>query len=536
MERKIKSIQMFKRPTTKVKQGDRCGICVASLDSTLMERGIATSSKGNKSGYIVCFDSAICIVQKVKAYQGGHLSTDTKFHISVGHNTVMATIKFFGAQEIVSTYSSEQHLLHQQNTTINSPISTFNFDQDYLFQDRLIEKLSLLKRQTNVISCDEDKRLQQQEESLASMRLDDHDHYNVSTDYNSLWNWAIVQFHTPVFCPLHSLIIGSRLDIDANTGTSTADIATTNQDSTVNSTCRLAFHGRIIQKFDPKVDSARLKIYNWKEKKGTLQRLGDAYRRDVDQKIVRYEVYGSDLFKKETKMNQFVGMKLQTEDGGDIGVIRSSFGTEGKFKVYFPAGTAAKEGTKLILRFKRYTNDPKKGMHQDLVLPDALPGTKIETVKKSKAKKERNSKVTPSESSLRSSNDAEKDTVQTLNSTAATIAAPNNKLAKLGGGTNNESLVTPKYPSTGSIAVYGEISKYKQDSLMPDGQRYSVAIVDGFFTPDINIKEKVGLKVLVIDTNEEGVVSGSFGKMGKCKVSFEHGITAPEGSKVVLLE
>ena len=58
--------------------------------------------------------------------------------------------------------------------------------------------------------------------------------------------------------------------------------------------------------------------------------------------MVRYEVFGSDLFKKETKMSQFIGMKLITENEGDIGVISSSFGTQGKFKVYFSAGIEAK--------------------------------------------------------------------------------------------------------------------------------------------------------------------------------------------------
>jgi selenocysteine-specific elongation factor len=150
-------------------------------------------------------------------------------------------------------------------------------------------------------------------------------------------------FNLQFFCPLQSLMIGSRLDTDAGniTNTSAASTTSTNQKH-VNGTCCLAFHGRIIQKFDPKIDSARLKLYTWKEKRDTIQRLGGAYKRDIDQKLVRYEVFGSDLFKKETKMSQFIGMKLITENEGDIGVISSSFGTQGKFKVYFSAGIEAK--------------------------------------------------------------------------------------------------------------------------------------------------------------------------------------------------
>jgi len=40
-ERKIKSMQMFRKPVTRLSQGDRAGICVPGLESSLLERGIA---------------------------------------------------------------------------------------------------------------------------------------------------------------------------------------------------------------------------------------------------------------------------------------------------------------------------------------------------------------------------------------------------------------------------------------------------------------------------------------------------------------
>ena len=46
LERKVKSMQMFKRKTTKISQGDRAGICVSSLDSNLLERGVAATPGG----------------------------------------------------------------------------------------------------------------------------------------------------------------------------------------------------------------------------------------------------------------------------------------------------------------------------------------------------------------------------------------------------------------------------------------------------------------------------------------------------------
>ena len=465
LERKIKSLQMFKRPTTSVRQGDRCGICVASLDSTLIERGIASKPQG----FISYIESAVCLVQKVRFFNSPIL-TDSKFHMSVGHSTVMATVKFFGAKELLA--STEQTSLTYTKTTSFSETAslTFDFDQDYIYQDRLIDILSI--KDKNKLFPEDSTRTSSDE----TMALDDMVKDDSCGGGVPLLHWAIVQFHTPVYCPLNSLVIGSRLDADVNIS-SDANV------SSNNNTCRLAFHGRIVQKFDPKTDAGRLKIYNWKEKKGTIYRLGDAYRRDFDQQIVRYEVYGGDLFKKETKMSQFVGMKV--ESGEDIGVIRSSFGTEGKFKVFFPAGTTAKEGSELRLRFKRYTNDPKKGMHQDIKLPDAVSGVKIEIVKKSKVRKQKKKISSSSETTI-------------TKATAADMVTPLRKEMTL--------------LSTSSI-VYGEISKYKLDSLLPDGKNYCVAIVEGLFTPDINIKEKIGVKVTVVETKEEGVVSGSFGKM-----------------------
>ena len=63
-----------------------------------------------------------------------------------------------------------------------------------------------------------------------------------------------------------------------------------------------------------------------------------------------------------------------------MGIIQSSFGTSGKFKVRFPAGTEAKEGEALSLRFKRYAHDVKKEMvqHGLMNLPKQTQGVRIE--------------------------------------------------------------------------------------------------------------------------------------------------------------
>lgn len=438
LERKVKSIQMFKRKVKSIQQGDRAGICVSAFDAKLLERGVAAAP-----GAVQLLKGAIACVRKIKFFKGS-LPSGSKFHISVGHTTIMATVSFWGAQEL-----AEREMIQREKVTNDSskkkevvensslggdadraglPLLDFDFEQDFLHQDGLLETL------------DADKGAKKKEGN------DD-----------SLLQWALLDFQTPVYCPLNSLVIGSRLDTAVDNKTGAA------------SSCRLAFSGRLIQKVDPAKDFTRIRLYTPKEKRGVIARLGDPHRRQDDDVIVRYEVFGTDLFKKETNMKPFVGMKLVTENG-DVGEIKSSFGTTGKFRVWFPAGTEAREGGALILKFKRFTHDSEKAMRQDLKLPDARSGARIEPAKKVKKK------------------------------------APE---------------------------AVGEVTTLKGDVL--ENGKHNMVIVSGFFTPEVNIREKVGRTVVVPSTHEEGTIAGAFGKAGKCKVSFEGGISAPVGAKVELV-
>ena len=39
-QKKVKSMQMFRRPVTEARRGDRVGVCIAQLDASAMERGL----------------------------------------------------------------------------------------------------------------------------------------------------------------------------------------------------------------------------------------------------------------------------------------------------------------------------------------------------------------------------------------------------------------------------------------------------------------------------------------------------------------
>jgi selenocysteine-specific elongation factor len=77
-----------------------------------------------------------------------------------------------------------------------------------------------------------------------------------------------------------------------------------------------------------------------------------------------YTLIGKNLFKKETDMNMFVGLKVIRTSNGAEGVIESAFGKSGKFKVNFPDGKQTDTQGSLLLRYKRYAFSKDKKLVQ----------------------------------------------------------------------------------------------------------------------------------------------------------------------------
>lgn len=598
-QRKIKSIQMFKRSCQVIRQGDRAGICVSNLDAGLIERGIAASPQA-----VTLLRGAIALVKKIPYYTAGRLKCHSKFHISVGHTTVMANVTFFGARELwearmatkttanSSSSSTDPNNSIMQDTTntattlssnkgsagnnssndndktyvgsvalggdaTNAGLPSIPYDAsiDYRQQDELFESL-----ETNNNIKDDDDATQNKKKKKESTAL--------------LLHWALLEFQTPIYCPLHSLIIGSRLDttIEATTATSATATTTTpatnkrNVDAAIASSataavtsCRLAFSGRLIEKIDPSVkDEIRKKVrlYTMKERRGVVCRLGDPHRRQDDEAVVRYEIFGQDLFKKETNMQVFIGMKVmiipssapqhqrqkgnnnkqqsksptqhqkedndnndqtQTSQQYDVGEIKSSFGTAGKFRMSFPAGTQAREGDEIVLQFQRFAQDPDKRMHQNHIqLPASRPGSRLdvdpaETNKKKNKNKNKN-----------------KQKQQQQQPQHAAKTPPTTPTKSDTGKSSNESVPAGSSSSLPSgVHTSGQVVSVKTET--------NIAIVSGLFSPEINIREfvaKTTCRVILIvpdkgkdDDSEKskhvGSIVGPFGKAGKCKVSFD---------------
>ena len=123
---------------------------------------------------------------------------------------------------------------------------------------------------------------------------------------------ALIELESSLVCQLQTILIGSRLDTDIHANT-----------------CRLAFYGDVLDGFTDsdylnKDIPNKLRIYKRKEKLGFIDRLVDS------QTII-----GRDLFQKETNINAFVNFKVELSPTGEQGLIESSFGQSGKFKVRF---------------------------------------------------------------------------------------------------------------------------------------------------------------------------------------------------------
>ena len=197
LQRKVKSMQMFHKTVKYVQQGDRVGMCVTNLDPNLIERGIAAAPNS-----VPLLSTMVCLVKKIRFFKQACRS-GTKFHITVGHTTVIAKVTFFGQAELARKMERErvaaaqaaesddgggnqsgsagQSTLSALSYSNNFPAGVgFDFNDDFEYQDE-------------VVSASGDDQYLYGKEPV---------------------QWALLELQTPVYCPLGSLVIGSRLDMD----------------------------------------------------------------------------------------------------------------------------------------------------------------------------------------------------------------------------------------------------------------------------------------------------------------------------------
>ena len=292
VEKKVKSIQMFKKPAKAVACGDRAGICLAQLDSSTVERGLLAAP-----GSVPFIAAAVAKVQRVRYYEGA-AKTDSKFHVTVGHTTTLATATFFGAHEIATRKFADDY----------KPTHDFRFQE------------SLLGTEDD----GDDPQGRRRQRPLLRKKTEDDEEVTVE-------QYCLLRFDAKVRCQEDALVIGSRLDVD--------DLHA----------CRIAFFGRLKWTSTEIKDLPRL--YKMKQKTAKVVKVENP---NSHKPGVHYEVIAEDLFQKEANMQQFVGLQLQA-DVGDVGSLNGAYGRDGKFKVAFkPNGTTVKPHGSLYLRYKRY--------------------------------------------------------------------------------------------------------------------------------------------------------------------------------------
>lgn len=129
VQRKVKSLQMFKQPVPQcqvlhcnplpaaschlellhagfclhaadlghwfnpLQAGDRVGICVTQMDPKSIERGLACTP-----GSIPTFSGAVAAVEKIRFHLGS-VDSKSRVHVTVGHHTVMARVQLFGVAD-----------------------------------------------------------------------------------------------------------------------------------------------------------------------------------------------------------------------------------------------------------------------------------------------------------------------------------------------------------------------------------------------------------------------------------------------------
>ena len=312
LERKVKSIQMFRQPVNRAARGDRVGVCLAGFDAGSMERGFLAAP-----GAVPTFQVAVARVRRIRFFRGA-VASKAKLHVTLGHATVMAELLLFaeapGAAE-GGARGGGGGTLTGTDWDLKAP---FDSAGEYAYLPELADPSASAGAETGA------------GEGEAP----------VVTEC-----WALLRFEQPVTCPADSMLIGSRLDFDAHA-----------------KACRLAVSGRLRRVLSPAEARPEqlggvLRVYKSKAKHGTLERV----EKDGQTAICK------GLFKKETDLSPFVGMEVMGAGGSKRGRIQGTFGKSGKFKVLFPEGAPdpAADGPRIELHFKRFLFDAdRRAMRQ----------------------------------------------------------------------------------------------------------------------------------------------------------------------------
>ena len=216
--KRVKGLQMFRKPVPQAKQGDRIGLCITQFDASLMERGIICG----RDAHVVSTSACIAQVKKVR-YHKLPVEPSHKYHITVGHSTVMGVMKFFSVPAAAA--SSIKDFLNP------------GVDLDFV----------------DVLPDDSSQQFQQLKPSdppgKCAPLLDSTTRY-----------FAVVLFESPITTVPGATMIASRLDSDIHVNM-----------------CRLAIEGKAVQLLDHPEKWRSLPVIKHKTRQIQIDRVIDPY-------------------------------------------------------------------------------------------------------------------------------------------------------------------------------------------------------------------------------------------------------------------
>ena len=112
--RKVKSMQSFRQSVTAAYAGDRVGICVTNLDPSEMERGIVTKTPPP------VINNALISCESIKYFKS-EIKSKQKFHITLGHSTVLGEVHFLKSS-VSSQYEYSEDFTQLALVQLEKPV------------------------------------------------------------------------------------------------------------------------------------------------------------------------------------------------------------------------------------------------------------------------------------------------------------------------------------------------------------------------------------------------------------------------------
>ncbi|RNF12242.1 putative selenocysteine-tRNA-specific elongation factor [Trypanosoma conorhini] len=333
--KKVKGLQAFRKPLQRARRGDRVGLCVVQFDAEGVERGLLCSAQQQQRGALpadapLLIESAKVLVAEVNRVRFHQLSCDahTKFHITIGHSTVMGTMRYFSRPT--------PHMREGEKST------AFDLLQESLYVEELTEDA--------VLAFDSAESQPQFGQPVAVKR-------GPRTYY------AIVLLDRPIMAAVGTPLIATRLEMERE------------------NMCRIAIAGSVCALLnaggsaDASLTSWRnLPIVRYKSRALVVERVVNE-KTCIASGVVGFEAPetsgGSNNHKAKEKdtlhaeVQKFIGMQVHfrptvgeeagasTLTGAKEGVIDSAFGKTGKVKLVFKDPIFLENGPSATGRAKR---------------------------------------------------------------------------------------------------------------------------------------------------------------------------------------